>query len=121
MLFLFYREQQHYGASTNGKAFTPRTTPPLPWADVRRGVLRQVGRMATITLALAAIVFVVVPRTGGTNWGETLANETQHIVGYDDTVTLGELGEILESPEEVLQVRFFDVDTEEPITSMTSL
>lgn len=131
MVFLIYREQQQYAGSRgelaaldaaggwrsrpagNGGRFAPRSLAAVSNHDVRQGVVRQLCRMATVTLLLTAAVFVLVPRTGGTTWGEQLVG-TQHVVGFSESVTLGELGEIVENPEEVLQMRFTYADTGKP-------
>lgn len=130
-IFLIFREQQHYAGAPGetavrvqgshgrplevraGASFRPRNLSPVSDHAVRLGVLRQMLRMTTVTLLLTAAVFVFVPRTGGGAWGEKLAS-AQHVVGFSESVELGELGEIVENPEEVLQMRFIDQDTELP-------
>ena len=53
------------------------------------------------------VIFFTVPRLGRPAWrGAILAPRS--LVGFSDSVTLGEMGEILESREEVMRVQLFD-------------
>ncbi len=73
----------------------------------------RVGGMGISTLGVAAIIFIAVPRLGDNAWrGPQL--EARRVVGYTDTITLGELGQIIESPQEVLRIRFLDAENDEP-------
>jgi hypothetical protein len=129
IVFLLYREQQGYAGllaqelpaddsgawrpagGRQGSPFIPRSMAGATHHDIRRGMFGEVSRMAAVTLLLTALVFVLVPRTSNSGaWGEQLVS-SQHVVGFSESVTLGEMGEIVENPEEVLQMRFFDVDT----------
>jgi len=59
----------------------------------------------TASLALAAIIFLIVPRSGDKNWRQTLHDDIS-LTGISDIVDLTTGGTILENPEQVLQVRF---------------
>lgn len=71
------------------------------------GLFSRLGRMALHTAALTMVLFFAVPRFGQTTWRGVVGNP-QAMVGYTDTVELGELGQITENPERVMQVRFSD-------------
>ncbi|MHC4402804.1 MAG: transglutaminase TgpA family protein [Planctomycetota bacterium] len=75
-------------------------------------------KMSAWSLVLAPVVFVVLPRFGQLNVSfprlRQVALKDQNagrIVGFSDSVTLGELGELVENPEEVLRVQFHDQAT----------
>jgi hypothetical protein len=134
-LFLIYREQSRFAELASRRAqqdqirgaqspvgrlwspglsgFAPRTHGTALDAAMPSSLARLVARMGLYTLGLTTFLFIVVPRTGGMQWGEQ-PSETHHTVGFTDKVTLGEMGEIIENPEEVMQVRFFDHATDEP-------
>ncbi|MFH1265718.1 MAG: DUF3488 and transglutaminase-like domain-containing protein, partial [Planctomycetota bacterium] len=65
----------------------------------------------------AMLVFFVLPRWGHHPWRGAMAAQ-RHSVGFSDTVKLGELGKIIENPQEVLRIQFFDYSTGEPYSVM---
>lgn len=67
----------------------------------------RLGRIGLGTVALTVLLFFALPRLGGTAWRGALSKPT-HVVGFTPKVTLGELGEIIESHDEVMRIRFFD-------------
>ncbi len=73
-----------------------------------RAFLTTSARLATVTLSVAAIVFVAFPRVsrGWAGRGETLATS---VAGFSDAISLGEHGStIYSNPEIVLRVEFPD-------------
>ncbi len=82
---------------------------------------RRVADMTLASVLVATVVFCAVPRFGGValffprfgrvEWDES---DVRRTVGFNDSVRLGELGSIIDNPEQVLQVRFFDLRTDEP-------
>ena len=77
----------------------------------RSGIVGELfRRLATLglgTLLLAALIFFIVPRPGRAAWrGAMLFPKS--LVGFSDKITLGQLGEILESHEEVMRVQLTD-------------
>lgn len=82
-----------------------------PGGDDRAGIggdlFGRLGRMALHTAVLTMVLFFAVPRLGQTTW-RGVVGDPQTMVGYSDKVRLGELGEVVENPERVMQVRFFD-------------
>jgi transglutaminase-like putative cysteine protease len=65
-------------------------------------------RIAVMTLILGGFIFLAMPRASvirPTKAGEPVA---QHLTGFDETVTLGQLGEILESDNVVMSVEMYD-------------
>ena len=77
----------------------------------------RLGRMVLGTLVLTAVIFAIVPRLGQSGsllprfsslgWGGGRSDPLR-TVGFSDTVRLGELGMVIENPEEVLRVEFRD-------------
>jgi hypothetical protein len=85
----------------------------------RQGIVGELFRrlfgMAVRTLGLTMVLFVITPRFGQVGWGGGgYAMQPKATVGFNDQVTLGELGKLIESPSEVMQIRFFEKDNETP-------
>lgn len=75
-------------------------------------VLRMV-RMTVAVALIAAVVFFCMPRLGSGSWRQaTRAPLTS--VGFNDKVTLGELGRVIEDAHEVMRVRLFEQDSKDP-------
>lgn len=73
-----------------------------------RALLGSSTRLATVTLLVAAVVFLAFPRVsrGWTGRGETMATS---VAGFSDQISLGEHGSRIHSnPEIVLRVEFPD-------------
>ncbi len=71
----------------------------------------RLGWMSLGTVGLTLVVFLTVPRVGQSAWRGAVA-KTRHVVGFSDTITLGEMGEILQDREEVLRLELTDPATE---------
>ncbi len=82
-------------------------------AGVGWPLARRLGLWSVGTLALTAVAFLTVPRLGQTAFRGAIITP-QNVVGFSNRVTLGELGETIEDPKEVLRVRFFDHRSDEP-------
>ncbi len=80
-------------------------SPPPGPVRVQRELFRQLLRIGVATLALSIPVFLTVPRIGQSAW-RGVGMAPRHVVGFSDHITLGDLGRVIESPEEVLHVRF---------------
>lgn len=91
--------------------------PPRVRVLVRRDLLRQVFRMGIATLFLTMLVFFMLPRFGRPAWRSSLFSE-QTSVGFTDHIELGQLGNTVNDPTEVLRISFFDPKKphREPIT-----
>jgi len=94
-------------------AFTDSVSASAGQAGIGRELRRRVMRMGVGTLALTMVIFFTLPRWGRHPWRGATAG-ARHTVGFSDRVTLGELGTILESPEEVLRIQLSDFATDEP-------
>jgi transglutaminase-like putative cysteine protease len=85
------------------------TSSPVPGG--RAGVVRELfARLAVMgagILVLAAVIFFTVPRLGRPAWRGAVLS-TRQLVGFSDKITLGELGEILESRDEVMRIQLID-------------
>lgn len=76
-------------------------------------LLARLLKMAGASLLLSAVTFLAVPRFKHGAWrGEALG--ARATVGFNDRIRLGELGRILENPQEVMRVALFDEATGEP-------
>ena len=85
-----------------------------PAGSGRSGVVFELfARLALIAagaLFLAAIMFSTVPRPGLSAWPRD-SRKTVATVGFDDKIELGRLGETIENPQEVMQLKLLDKDT----------
>ncbi len=84
-------------------------------SDPYRGLFDVPYLLATVrvlatTLALGGLIFLVLPRLGGTTRGQINAPMSRHLTGFDEEVQLGQLGEILENDSVVMSVEFTDED-----------
>ena len=82
-----------------------------PAGGSRAGVVGELfarlGLTAVGTLALTLVIFFTVPRLGQPAW-RGIAVSPRTVVGFNDKVALGEMGEILESRDEVMRVQLVD-------------
>ena len=82
-------------------------------AAIGSDLFANLGRMGLYTLAFTLLLFFAVPRFEQFAWRGPIVNP-QPLVGFSDKVKLGELGQIIESADEVMRVRFFDYYTGAP-------
>ena len=76
-------------------------------------LFRRLGCLGLHTLALSVVLFFAVPRFGQHPWRGSVVG-SRSLVGFSDKVALGELGQIIESREEVMRVRFSNYWTDAP-------
>ena len=88
-------------------AFTDSTAGVAGQGRLVRELRGHVVRIGLGTLLVTLLIFFVVPRRGLPAWRGAFAS-LPSLVGFTEEVRLGELGRIIENPQEVLQVRFFD-------------
>ncbi len=85
--------------------------------DIDLGLGRELyGRLAGIgmrTLGVTVLLFIFLPRFGQVGWIGSIL-ETRQTVGFSDKVDLGEFGQIIENPGEVMRIRFYDQDNGAP-------
>ncbi|MHC4406434.1 MAG: DUF3488 domain-containing protein, partial [Planctomycetota bacterium] len=91
-------------------AFADSTSRYSGQAGVGRELRRRIVGIAVGTLLLTVGFFFILPRWGRQPW-RGARSEGIRTVGFSDSITLSELGRIIESPEEVLRVRFSDYQT----------
>ena len=65
------------------------------------------------TLGVTVLLFIFLPRFGQVGWIGAIL-QTKQTVGFSDKVDLGEFGQIMENPGEVMRIRFFDQDNGAP-------
>jgi len=82
-------------------------------AGVVRELYLRLGFLGAGTVALTAVLFLTVPRLGQSAWRGSVTR-TRHVVGFSPEITLGELGEILQSREEVLRLSLSERRTQAP-------
>ncbi|MCH9652244.1 MAG: DUF3488 and transglutaminase-like domain-containing protein [Planctomycetes bacterium] len=108
------------------------TSPFRLTSQVKNGVLADQNRQwltgefffATIACSISALFismcfFLLIPRLWANRTyfdNETLAASRQPMVGFSEKVQLGEMGEILESSERVLELAIYDNETDEPVS-----
>jgi hypothetical protein len=73
---------------------------------IGRGLLRQGVFISLVTVVIAAVLFSVLPRWDVPN-REVASREPLRSVGFTKTVTLGELGEVVQNADLVMRVGFF--------------
>ena len=120
--FYFVREQQRFegemrqakrAAEKRGFGFAEKIVAQQPSDRLGGEFSRRMTGIVLGTVVLSALFFVIVPRTGRTNWApEGIVGP--RAVGFSSEINLTRTGEIIEDPEEVMQVRFFDDRTNLP-------
>lgn len=68
------------------------------------------ARVLASTLALGGLIFLTLPRQAGATRSQPGGQMAQHLTGFDEEVTLGQFGEILENDSVVMTVEFTDMD-----------
>ena len=72
-----------------------------------------------IALLISMCFFLLIPRLWVSRTyfdNQSLAASRQPLVGFSEKVQLGEMGEILESSERVLELSIYDNETDEPVS-----
>jgi transglutaminase-like putative cysteine protease len=129
-LFVVYREQAErefaYAGPAPGKAsrrwplalrrsfFQGRQAAGGADRGLGWGFLRQMIWLGAATLVLAVTWFVGLPRPGKKGPWRPTGVVPYTSVGFSESVTLGQLGEVYENPEEVMRVSFVDQATGDP-------
>ncbi len=67
-------------------------------------------RVLALTLALGFFFFLLLPRQGAATRSHAGPAAAKHLTGFDEEVSLGQLGEILENDTPVMTVQFSDAD-----------
>jgi transglutaminase-like putative cysteine protease len=114
-LFTLLREFDR-GRPVEGTSVTPSPDPAVPYPGlIDWPFVLAATRVAAMTIALGGFIFLVMPRRGAV--GSTITGEPlgKHLTGFDDEVTLGQLGEILENDSVVMTVELFDEKTREKV------
>jgi protein-glutamine gamma-glutamyltransferase len=129
-LFVIHREQVEQDLV---EARTPAAKTPGRWpltsqrtlfqgrqppAAIDRGLgwvfFRQMVWLGAATLVFAIAWFVGLPRPGKKGPWRPSGVVPYSSVGFSESVTLGQLGEVYENPEEVMRVSFRDEATDQP-------
>jgi hypothetical protein len=99
-------------AGRAGRAFQlasrPLTAAGIPgsFAAIAGGLLRQAVAIIVATIAVTMVLFFFLPRWATAN-REASNNEPVRAVGFSKTITLGELGEVVQNPQVVMRIQFF--------------
>ena len=97
----------------------PLAMPPVfSRVDTRRRPVRwplvsSTVSMVITTFVVTVTIFVMVPRSNSNTWIGRTGSATR-VVGFDDEVELGQLGEVILNPEVVMRVQFIDEKTGKP-------
>ena len=67
-------------------------------------------RVLSLTMLLGGLFFLLLPRQAGATRARSSNVMSRHLTGFDEEVTLGQLGEILENDSVVMSVEFADED-----------
>ncbi|MBA4016416.1 MAG: hypothetical protein C0483_04435 [Pirellula sp.] len=120
-IFYLYREQLRHSGDAAAKLkpsrrndFVSRPASEGMLDGASREFSRRMIGLAFGTLAMATLLFVAVPRIGKTGWEPVSIVETR-TVGFSTEIKLGSGGQVIEDPEVVMQVRFFDYRTDAPL------
>ncbi|HWB08252.1 MAG TPA: DUF3488 and transglutaminase-like domain-containing protein [Pirellulales bacterium] len=130
-LFVVHREQAEQEFAHAGRAPMGKVTRRWPLASRRSflqgrqpagtadrglgwGFLRQMVWLGAATLLFAVLWFVGLPRPGKKGPWRPTGVVPYTSVGFSESVTLGQLGEVYENPEEVMRVSFRDEATGQP-------
>lgn len=81
----------------------PAAIDDLPRQILGSGMTWRTTRIGLGTLVVAIVCFLFLPR-----FGRALVDTTPGSIGYNPTVKLGDLGPLLQNPELVMAVEFFD-------------
>jgi hypothetical protein len=81
----------------------PAAIDDLPRQILGSGMTWRTTRIGLGTLVVAIVCFLFLPR-----FGRALVDTTAGSIGYNPTVKLGDLGPLLQNPELVMTVEFFD-------------
>jgi transglutaminase-like putative cysteine protease len=110
--FFLQREARRFAAVPVAPAAVDVPATPI---DPYRGLFDgpfvvATARVMFTTLALGVLIFLVLPRQGGTPRNQPGAPMAKHLTGFDESVQLGQLGEILENDSIVMTVELTDQD-----------
>lgn len=75
---------------------------------------RHIAWLGAATMLFAVVWFLGLPRPGKKGPWRPSGVIGYTAVGFSESVTLGQLGEVYENPEEVMRVSFYDDATNEP-------
>jgi transglutaminase-like putative cysteine protease len=78
-----------------------------------RELYARLAGMGMRTVGTAALLFIFLPRFGQVGWMGAIMGNRQ-TVGFSDRVNLGEFGQVIENPGEVMRIRFFEHATDLP-------
>jgi transglutaminase-like putative cysteine protease len=83
-------------------------------SGISRELFYRLGRLGFATLALTVVIFLAMPRFART-MNPLRTRSSDQMVGFSSQVTLGSLGQIIENPAQVMELKLTDWKTREPI------
>jgi len=93
--------------------FPPVSREDLTRSGISRDLVRHVAAISAVTLLLATVLFFIIPRFQKSAMiTHTLSSQT--VIGYNESVELGRLGEPLQDRSSVMRVWFNDSNTGAP-------
>ncbi len=70
------------------------------------GLFEQVVGVLGATIVVTMLLFFIIPRIDADS-REAATDESLHTVGFSKTITLGELGEVVQNPDVVMRIEFY--------------
>ena len=116
-LLLLHSEAQKYASpETSARLFTAATARDNKLTltssvaalhrPLTRGLIEQSLGILAMTFGVTMVLFFIIPRAeSGTR--RSNSDETLRTVGYSSTITLGELGEVVQNPDVVMRIEFY--------------
>jgi transglutaminase-like putative cysteine protease len=83
-------------------------------AMLNRPLVAQMLLITLGTFVCSSVIFLFFPRFTNSGWQSSA--EDVRLTGFSREVSLNEIGRLLESPEVVMRVKFYDPDTRTPYT-----
>jgi transglutaminase-like putative cysteine protease len=90
------------------------STAPVPPMAILRGLVLSALALCGVTVVLSAVTFLLLPRWSVASF-EMATTEPLRMVGYSKTVTLGELGEVVNNPDLVARITLFRGHSNRPL------
>ena len=108
----FFLQREAGRFLTSGEALGSTVLRPLsvdPYAGLfDLPYVLATARVLATTLALGGLIFLTLPRQVGATRSQPGAQMARHLTGFDEEVSLGQFGEILENDSVVMTVEFTD-------------
>lgn len=89
-----------------GRTLTLSPSVAVSHRPLARGLVEQSLGILAMTFAVTMVLFFIIPRAESSN-RQSNTDEALRTVGYSSTITLGELGEVVQNPDVVMRIEFY--------------